>query len=164
MIENDEIRRRVSELGEEISRNHKGHKPLLVTVLKGGAMFASDLVRELSIPVETDSVSIRSYRKEKSGPARIVKDLAGRVKGKHVVVVENIVDSGSTLERILAELKDRGAASVEVCCLLDKKTARKHDIDIKYKGFLIDDSFVVGYGLDYNQRYRNLPHIMLLEK
>lgn len=164
MIESDEIKRRVAELGEEISRNHEGHKPILVTVLKGGAMFASDLTKELSIPIETDSVSVSSYKKSTSGPAKIVKDLAGRVKGRHVVVVENIVDSGSTLERLLKELKDRGAASVEVCCLLDKKTARKHDIDIKYKGFLIDDKFVVGYGLDYNQEFRNLPDIMLLEK
>jgi len=164
LIEKEEIRRRVSELGEEISRNYKGEKPLLVTVLKGGAAFASDLLKELSIPVETDSVSVSSYKKEQSGPARIVKDLSSEVKGRRIVLVENIVDSGSTLNRILEELEERGAASVEVCCLLDKKTARKHDIDIKYKGFIIDDKFVVGYGLDYNQRYRNLPDIALLEK
>lgn len=164
MIDNEEIRRRVSELGEEISRNYRGQRPVLITVLKGGAMFASDLLNEMSIPVETDSVSVSSYKKKRSGPARIVKDLTREVKGKHVVVVENIVDSGSTLERLLKELKDRGAASVEVCCLLDKKTTRKHDVDIKYKGFIIDDRFVVGYGLDYNQRYRNLPDIVLLEK
>jgi hypoxanthine phosphoribosyltransferase len=164
LIEKDEIRRRVSELGEEISRNYQGQKPVLVTVLKGGAMFASDLLRELSIPVETDSVHVSSYEKEKSGPARIVKDLRSKVKGKHVVLVENIVDSGSTLKRILKDLEERGAASVEVCCLLDKKTARKHDIDIKYKGFIIDDKFVVGYGLDYNEKFRNLPDIVLLQK
>ncbi len=165
LIESDEIRRRVSELGEELSENYKDRKPVLITILKGGVIFASDLIREMSIPVELDFLSVSSYDKsKKSGHAKIIQDLAGDVEGKHVILVENIVDSGSTLDRILKEMKSRGAASVEVCCLLDKKTRRKHDVDIKYKGFIIDDKFVVGYGLDYNQNFRNLPDIVLLEK
>ena len=164
LIKTEDIKRRVSELGEEISRNYHHQKPVLVTVLKGGVIFVSDLIRELSIPVELDFVSVVSYKKrEKAGPAKIVQNLSGSVAGKHVIVVENIVDTGSTLSRILEELKEKGAASVEVCCLLDKKCRRKVDIDIKYKGFTVEDNFVVGYGLDYNQRFRNLPHIALLE-
>jgi len=164
LIETDDIKQRVSELGEEISRNYHHEKPVLVTVLKGGVIFVSDLIRELSIPVELDFVSVSSYKKrEKAAPAKIVQNLSGSVAGKHVIVVENIVDTGSTLNRILQELKDRGAASVEVCCLLDKKCKRKVDVDIRYRGFIIQDNFVVGYGLDYNQRFRNLPHIALLE-
>jgi hypoxanthine phosphoribosyltransferase len=165
LIESNEIRRRVCELGEEISENYRDVKPVLVTILKGGVIFASDLIREMSIPVELDFLSVSSYDKsKKSGQAKIVRDLAGDVHGKHVLLVENIVDSGSTLDRILKEMKARGAASVEVCCLLDKRVKRKHDVDIRYKGFIIDDKFVVGYGLDYNQNFRNLPDIMLLEK
>lgn len=164
LIETDDIRRRVSELGEEISRNYHRQKPVLVTVLKGGVIFVSDLIRELSIPVELDFVSVSSYKKrKKAGPARMVQNLSGSVAGKHVILVENIVDTGSTLSRILEELKEKGAASVEVCCLLDKKCRRKVDIDIKYKGFIVKNNFVVGYGLDYNQRFRNLPYIALLE-
>lgn len=164
LIETEEIRRRVSELAEEISREYKSVKPVLVTVLKGGVIFISDLLRELSIAVELDFVSVSSYRKRRRArTAEIVQNLSGDVRGKHVIVVENIVDTGSTLERILRELKARGAASVEVCCLLDKKAKRRLDVDIKYKGFIIENNFVVGYGLDYNQKYRNLPHIALLE-
>lgn len=164
LIQTDDIKRRVSELGEEISRHYQHEKPVLVTVLKGGVIFVSDLIRELSIPVELDFVSVSSYKKRKrTGRTKIIQNLSGSVAGKHVIVVENIIDTGSTLSRILAELKEKGAASVEVCCLLDKKRRRKIDIDIKYKGFMIQDNFVVGYGLDYDQRFRNLPHIALLE-
>jgi len=165
LIETEEIRRRVCELGEEISREYKSVKPVLVTVLKGSVIFVSDLLRELSIPVELDFLSVSSYRnRQKTRPAEIVQDLSGDVRGKHVIVVENIVDTGSTLDRILKELRSRGAVSVEICCLLDKRAKRKIDVDIKYKGFIIDNNFVVGYGLDYNQKYRNLPHIALLKR
>lgn len=164
LIEPTEIRRRVSELGEEISNHYRSRKPVLVTVLKAGVIFSSDLVRELTIPVELDFVSASSYKhKIKAGPVKILQNLSSDLKGKDVLVVESIVDTGSTLDRILKELKNRGAASVEVCCLLDKKAKRKYDVDIKYKGFMIDDDFVVGYGLDYDQKYRNLPYIAVLE-
>ena len=161
MLTEEQVNERIREIGEMISRDYAGKKVHLVCVLKGGAFFMVELAKRITVPVSLDFMSVSSYGGEtkSSGVVKIVKDLDEPLTGKDVLVVEDIVDSGRTLSYLLSMLKDRGPASVKLCTLLDKPDRRVVDVDVDYTGFTIPDEFVVGYGLDYDQRYRNLPYI-----
>jgi hypoxanthine phosphoribosyltransferase len=165
LITEEEIKRRIKGLGEEISRDYKGKDPILVTVLRGAIVFLCDLMREISIPITLDFLSISSYSGQtQTGVVRILKDLDESIENRHVILVEDIIDTGLTLNYILKTLKARRPTDVRVCALLDKKVRRIVDIPIDYPGFEIPDEFVVGYGMDYNQKYRSLPFIGVLKK
>jgi len=167
LISEDMLRKRVAELGAEITRNYEGKPLLLVGILKGAAVFLADLVRTIELPLEYDFVAISSYGADtrSSGVVRLLKDLEAGIGGQHVIVVEDIVDTGWTLRLsyIAENMKARGAAGVEICTLLDKPSRREVEVGIDYRGFVIDDHFVVGYGLDYRGQYRNLPYIGILK-
>ncbi len=163
LIEPEEIAKRVKEIGDRINSDYRGQRPILVGVLKGAFMFLSDLLKEIDIPVEIDFLSIHSYNgTESSGVVRITQDLSLNIEGRDVILVEDIVDSGRTLDYIIKNLKTRQPKSIAVCTLLKKKTKRFKRVSIKYVGFEIPDRFVVGYGLDYNNQYRNLNFIGVL--
>jgi hypoxanthine phosphoribosyltransferase len=165
LIKEEDIRKRIKELGEEISRDYNGKKPVLVTVLRGAIVFLCDLIREISIPVTLDFLSISSYSGQAhTGIVRILKDLDENIENKHVILIEDIIDTGLTLNYILRTLRERRPADVRVCTLLDKKVRRIVDIPLDYIGFEIPDEFVVGYGMDYKQNYRNLPFISTLKE
>ncbi|NLY39719.1 MAG: hypoxanthine phosphoribosyltransferase [Firmicutes bacterium] len=159
-----QIAQRVKEMGEEISRDYAGKKLLLICVLKGAIIFASDLMRSLTIPVEIDFIAVSSYGADtsSSGVVRILKDLDQSIQGKDVLIVEDIVDTGLTLNYLRDTLLRRQPRSIRVATLLDKPSRRKVDFDPDYRGFVIPDHFVVGYGLDWNQRYRNLADICFI--
>lgn len=159
------IRDRVQELGAEISRDYAGREVHLVCVLRGGCIFAADLLRALALPASIDFIAISSYGAgtRSSGVVRLVKDLDDPVESRHVLIVEDIVDSGLTSSYLLKLLSNRNAASVDVVALLDKPAARRAPHQPRYVGFNVPDAFVVGYGLDYNQRYRELPYIGTLK-
>ena len=161
----EEVDKRIQEIGEEISRDYAGRKVHLVCVLKGGSFFMCELAKRITIPVSLDFMSVSSYGGDtkSSGVVKIVKDLDESLKDKDVIVVEDIVDSGRTLSYLLEMLRDRGPASLRLCTLLDKPDRRVVDVDVHYTGFQIPDEFVVGYGLDYDQMYRNLPYIGVVE-
>jgi hypoxanthine phosphoribosyltransferase len=165
LIPGEDIQKRVRELGAEIARDYAGRNPLLVTVLKGACLFLSDLMRATDIPLGVEFIAISSYGAEMrtSGEVRILKDLDVPIEGRHILVVEDIVDTGLTLNYLLANLKSRGAASVKLVALLDKWERREKEVPIDYLGFKIPDRFVVGYGLDFAERYRNLPYIAVLK-
>lgn len=164
LITEGQLRKRVKELGEKISHDYRGKDTMLVTVLRGGIVFVCDLMREISIPVTLDFLSISSYSgTAQTGVVRILKDLDENIENRHVILVEDIVDTGLTLSYILKTLRARKPADVRVCALLDKKVQRIVDVPIDYCGFEIPDEFVVGYGMDFNQRYRNLPFIAVLK-
>jgi hypoxanthine phosphoribosyltransferase len=154
----EEIRRRVAELGAQISADYAGLNPLLVGVLKGVTFFMSDLLRALSIPVRMDFMAISRYQGGK-GPVRLVKDLDETVEGEHLLFVEDVIDTGLTLSYILRTLAARNPASLEVCVMFDKAEHRLTKIPLKYRGFYLPDRFVVGYGLDYHEGYRHLPFV-----
>jgi len=154
------IRTRVRELGEAIARDYAGREPILVALLKGGVMFLADLFRAIEGHVRIDFMSISPYGPEGTGVVRIMKDLELDIMGQDVIVVEDIVDTGLTLSYLLSVLQARQPASVEVCALLDKSVRRIAPLEIRYRGFDCPDQFVIGYGLDYGQRYRNLPFIL----
>ena len=162
----EELQRRVVELGEQISRDYAGKRLLLVGVLKGAVFFLSDLMRYIDIPVEVDFMAVASYGSatDSSGVVRILKDLDVAIEGRDVLIVEDIVDSGLTLQYLLRNLGSRGPSSLEVCALLTKPERRKVDLPARYVGFEIPDRFVVGYGLDYAEQYRNLPFVAVLER
>jgi hypoxanthine phosphoribosyltransferase len=165
LITEEETKRRVKELGERISGDYTGKDPVLVAVLSGAIMFVCDLIREISIPVTLDFLSITSYSGQtQSGVLRILKDLDESIEGKHVILVEDIIDTGLTLNHILKTLIGRGPTDVRVCTLLDKTARRIVDVRIDYMGFVIPDVFVVGYGMDYKHRYRGLPFIGVLNR
>ena len=159
----DDIQRRVAELGEEISRDYADKTPVLVSVLKGGIIFMADLVRELKMLHEIDFMSVSSYNggTESSGVVRILQDLSINIEGEDVIIVEDIVDSGLTLDYIRSILLARHPKTLRICTLLDKKPKREIEVPIDYIGFEIPDEFVIGYGLDYEQKYRNLPYIAI---
>lgn len=165
LIGEADIKRRVKELGEEISRDYQGKTPILVSVLKGGIIFLSDLMRELKILHEVDFMSVSSYngRTQSSGVVRILQDLSINIEGQDVIIIEDIVDSGMTLDYIRHILLARHPKSLRICTLLDKRVARKIDVPIDYVGFEIPDEFVIGYGLDYGERYRNLPYVAVMK-
>jgi hypoxanthine phosphoribosyltransferase len=165
LIGEEALQRRIAELGEEISSDYVGRDLLLVGVLKGAVFFMADLMRGLSIPCEIDFMAISSYgdSTDSSGVVRILKDLDDSITGRHVLIVEDIVDTGLTMDYLRRVLMDRNPASLEICALLDKHSRRVINVDVRYTGFQIPDKFVIGYGLDYQQLYRNLPHIASVE-
>jgi hypoxanthine phosphoribosyltransferase len=157
-----QIERRARQLGKVISRDYAGRSPLLIGILKGVACFMSDLMRHISLPVTVDFMAISYYGADETGSVKMVKDLDGGIAGLDVIMVEDIVDTGMTLNYVLNYLASRNPASLEVCTLLDKRVRRLVDVPLKYIGFEIPDEFVVGYGLDYNGEFRNLPFIGVL--
>lgn len=161
----DELQSRIAELGKEITADYQDNPPLLVGVLKGAFMFMSDLARQIDLPVEFDFMAVSSYgtATKTSGVVRIVKDLDVDLSGRHVLLVEDIVDSGLTLNYLRKNLAARSPASLEVCALLLREGLQKEDPDLRYVGFRIPDDFVVGYGLDVSERYRNLPFLCAFE-
>jgi hypoxanthine phosphoribosyltransferase len=165
LITFEAIQTRIRELGAEIARDYAGRNPLLIGVLKGACTFLSDLMRAADIPLSVEFMAISSYgaAMRTSGEVRILKDLDVAIEGRHILVVEDIVDTGLTLSYLLQNLKSRGAASVKLAALLDKYERREKEVPIDYLGFKIPDKFVVGYGLDYAERYRNLPFIAVLK-
>jgi hypoxanthine phosphoribosyltransferase len=164
LIEEEALQARIRELGAEISRDYTGKDLLLVGVLKGAVFFMADLMRELTIPCEIDFMAISSYGAgtDSSGVVRILKDLDLNIAGRNVLVVEDIIDSGLTLSYLVRTLSARKPASVEICALLTKPERREVDVPVRYIGFEIPNEFVIGYGLDYAERYRNLPHVAVL--
>lgn len=160
-----EVDKRIQEIGEQISRDYEGKSVHLICVLKGGSFFMCELAKRISVPVSLDFMSVSSYGKDtkSSGVVKIVKDLDESIKDKDVIVVEDIVDSGRTLSYLMEMLGDRGPKSLRLCTLLDKPERRVIDVKVDYTGFKIPDKFVVGYGLDYNQKYRNLAYIGVVE-
>lgn len=165
LLSEERVNVRIREIGEQISRDYAGKQVHLVCVLKGGSFFLCELAKRITVPVSLDFMSVSSYGGDtkSSGVVKIVKDLDEPLKDKHVIVVEDIVDSGRTLSYLLEMLRDRGPASLRLCTLLDKPERRVVDVSVDYTGFEIPDQFVVGYGLDYDQRYRNLPYIGVVE-
>lgn len=161
LISETEVDKRISELGAQITKDYAGKSVHLICVLKGGSFFMCELAKRITADVTLDFMSVSSYGSDtkSSGVVKIVKDLDESIKDKDVLVVEDIVDSGRTLSYLLEMLKDRGPASVKLCTLLDKPDRRVVDVKVDYTGFQIPDEFVVGYGLDYDQKYRNLPFI-----
>jgi hypoxanthine phosphoribosyltransferase len=164
LVQADDLRRRVAALGAEISADYQGKDLLMVCVLKGAVFFLSDLMRSLEVPCELDFMAVASYGSatDSSGVVRILKDLDAPIEGRNVLIVEDIVDSGLTLQYLLRSLGARNPASVEVCALLTKPTRRKVDLPTRYVGFEIDDCFAIGYGLDHAEHYRNLPYVAAL--
>ena len=165
LLSEEEVDAKIKAIGEQISRDYAGKSVHLVCVLKGGSFFMCELAKRITVPVSLDFMSVSSYGSEtkSSGVVRIVKDLDEPLKGKDVIVIEDIVDSGRTLSYLLDMLKARGPKSMALCTLLDKPDRRVIDVKVDYTGFQIPDEFVVGYGLDYDQRYRNLPYIGVVE-
>jgi hypoxanthine phosphoribosyltransferase len=166
LFNEEQIESRVRELGEVISRDYSGKNPVVIGILKGSLIFMADLIRRLTIPLSIDYVAVSSYGRstDSSGVVRIVKDLDEPIEGRHVLVVEDIVDTGLTLRYLLDNLQSRGPLSIAVCVFLDKPSRRKVDIVPDYCGFEIPDEFVVGYGLDYAENYRNMPFIGVLDR
>lgn len=166
----DEIAARVAEMGEEITRDYADRAAnegvVMISVLRGAAMFMADLVRQIKLPVEMDYMAISSYGNgaKSSGVVRILKDITANIEGRHVIIAEDILDSGLTLKYLMRTLQARNPASIEVATLLRKLTRAQADIDCRYVGFECPDEFIVGYGLDYAERYRNLPYIGILKK
>ena len=166
LISENEIHNRILEIADRINKDYEGEELTLICVLKGGVMFMCDLARRLNLSVRLDFMSVSSYGSEtkSSGVVKIIKDLDDSIDGKNVLVVEDIIDSGNTLSYLIDILKKRGPKSIKLCTLLDKPSRReKKDVFVDYVCFEIEDKFVVGYGLDYDQRYRNLPYIGVME-
>jgi hypoxanthine phosphoribosyltransferase len=162
----DEIASKVKMLAQEISRDYKDKNPLVISILKGSFIFMADLIRQLNFPLEVEFVRFSSYGKgtESSGKIKVIQGLTCEVENRHVLVVEDIVDSGLTVKFLTDMLKEQKAASVKVCALTSKPSRRTVSVDVDYFGFDIPDKFVVGYGLDFNQKFRNLPDICILEE
>lgn len=161
MLSEEQVDARIQAIGEQISKDYAGKQVHLICVLRGGAFFMCELAKRITVPVSLDFMSVSSYGGDtkSSGVVKIVKDLDDSIKDKDVLVVEDIVDSGRTLSYLLEMLRDRGPKSLKLCTLLDKPERRVIDVNVDYTGFEIPDEFVVGYGLDYDQKYRNLPYI-----
>jgi hypoxanthine phosphoribosyltransferase len=164
LIEEGRLQARIAELGDEISSDYAGRDLLLLGVLKGAVFFMSDLMRRLTVPCEIDFMAISSYgaATDSSGVVRILKDLDINIEGRHVLVVEDIIDSGLTLSYLVRNLEAREPASLEICALLTKPDRREIEVDVRYVGFEIPNQFVIGYGLDFAERYRNLPYVGVL--
>jgi hypoxanthine phosphoribosyltransferase len=165
LIDEDRLRSRIVELGEEVSADYAGRDLLLIGVLKGAVFFMADLMRTLTIPCEIDFMAISSYgdSTDSSGVVRILKDLDINIEGRDVLVVEDIIDSGLTLSYLMRNLEAREPASLEICALLTKPERREIDVPVRYVGFEIPNRFVIGYGLDFAERYRNLPYVGVLD-
>lgn len=161
LLSEEEIAAKVKEIGEQISKDYEGKNPIIISVLKGSFMFMADLVRAITVPCMVDFMSVSSYGSgtKSSGEVKIVKDFDNSIEGRHVIIVEDILDSGRTLNYLMKTLKARGAASIALCTFLDKPERRVVPVEVAYCGFSVPDSFIVGYGLDYDQKYRNLPYV-----
>ena len=166
LIDRETLAARVAELGAEVSADYEGRDLLLIGVLKGAVFFMADLMRHLTVPCEVDFMAISSYgdATDSSGIVRILKDLDINIEGRHVLVVEDIIDSGLTLSYLIRNLESREPATLEVCALLTKPSRREIDVPVRYVGFEIPNKFVVGYGLDFAERYRNLPYVGVLDE
>ena len=166
LVSADDLQRRVRELGEEISRDYEGRELVMIGVLKGAVVFIADLMRHLTVPCEVDFMAVSSYGSstDSSGVVRILKDLDASIEGRDVLIVEDIIDSGLTLQYLLRNLRARNPGSLEVCALLTKPERRRVELPIRYVGFEIPDRYVIGYGLDYAQRYRNLSYVAVLDE
>jgi len=166
LVEEDQLKARIAELGEEISTYYDGRDLLLIGVLKGAVFFMADLMRHLTVPCEVDFMAISSYgaSTDSSGVVRILKDLDINIEGRNVLVVEDIIDSGLTLSYLIRNLESREPASLEICALLTKPDRRENDVDVRWVGFEIPNRFVIGYGLDFAERYRNLPYVGVLSE
>ena len=165
LLSKEKINEKVKELGAKISEDYKGKDLFVVVILKGSVIFAADLLREISIPVAIDFISVSSYGSgTTSGQVKIIKDLSCSIEGKNVLIIEDILDSGNTLFNLTKMLGDRNPDSIEICTLLNKPDRREAEVATRYSGFDIPDEFVVGYGLDYAEKYRNLPYIGILKR
>lgn len=166
LISTEELTKRIKELGAQISKDYAGKEICLICVLKGGVMFMVDLSKEIEVPCTMDFMAVSSYGNENvsSGIVKIVKDLDEPIEGKHLLIVEDIIDSGRTLSYLMNILKERKPASIKICTLLDKPEQRVVDVDVEYVGFTIPDKFVLGYGLDYKQFMRNIPYIAVMKE
>ncbi len=167
LISSEQLKKRIGELATQINEDYKGESIEVITILKGGVMFSVDLMRALELPVEIDFMSASSYggsSTQSSGAVKIEKDLKSSVEGKNVLIVEDIIDSGLTLSYLTEMLRMRKPKSLEICTILDKPSRRKVDVNVKYVGFEIPDEFVVGYGLDYDEKHRNLPYVGVLKR
>ena len=165
LLTEEEVDKRIQEIGEQISKDYAGKQVHLVCVLKGGSFFMCELAKRITVPVSLDFMSVSSYGSEtkSSGVVKIIKDLDGDLSGKDVLIVEDILDTGVTLSNLVPMLKMRNPNSVKICTILDKPSRRKADIQPDYEGFRVPDEFVVGYGLDYDEKYRNLPYVGVLK-
>ena len=166
LVTEEQLRAKVAELGAQVSRDYAGRDLLLVSILKGAVVFMADLMRAVSIPCSIDFMVVSSYggtNTETTGLVKIVKDLDADLTGKDVLIVEDVLDTGVTLSNLVPMLKMRNPSSVKICAILDKPARRKTDIAADYRGFEVPDAFVVGYGLDYNEKYRNLPYVGVLK-
>lgn len=165
LLSEEELKAKVAELGAKITEDYRGKDLLIVTVLKGAVVFLADLMRTIDIPAEIDFMVVSSYGSgtKTSGVVKIVKDLDVPLKDRHILIVEDILDSGLTLDYIKGILQDRGPASIKIATLLDKPARRKADLKADYIGYEVPDEFVIGYGLDYDEKYRNLPYIGILK-
>ena len=165
LIDEESLRGRIAELGEEVSRDYAGREPLLIGVLKGAVFFMADLMRQLTVPCEVDFMAISSYgaSTDSSGVVRILKDLDINIEGRDVLVVEDIIDSGLTLSYLMRNLESREPATLEICALMTKPERREIEVPVRYVGFEIPNRFVIGYGLDFDERYRNLPYVGVLD-
>ena len=165
LFSEEELERRVAELGAQIDADYAGKEPMLISVLRGSFIFMADLMRHITLPCKVDFMAVSSYGAgtSSSGQVKIVKDLSEDIEGRDIIVVEDILDSGNTLSYLLQILKARHPASIRLCTLLDKPSRRVKPVEVQYCGFSIPDYFVVGYGLDYDERYRNFPYIGVLK-
>ncbi|MCG9479596.1 MAG: hypoxanthine phosphoribosyltransferase [Actinomycetia bacterium] len=165
LISEQELQEKITKLGQRITKDYSGKNPVLISILRGSFIFVADICRHIEIPVVFDFMAVSSYGNSKvsSGIVRITKDLEFNIENKEVLIIEDIVDSGRTLNYLVKNLGARNPKSIEVCALLDKKVPRKQENKIKYKGFDIPNKFVVGYGLDFAEKYRNLPFIGYIE-
>ena len=166
LVTEEQLRAKVAELGAQVSRDYAGRDLLLVSILKGAVVFMADLMRAVTIPCSIDFMVVSSYggtNTESTGLVKIVKDLDADLSGRDVLIVEDVLDTGVTLSNLVPMLKMRNPSSVKICAILDKPARRKTDIAADYRGFEVPDAFVVGYGLDYNEKYRNLPYVGVLK-
>lgn len=165
LIPEEEIQKRIAEVGAQLSKDYEGQEVLMICILRGGVFFACELAKHLTVPVSMDFMCVSSYGSGtvSSGRVKIIKDLDENIEGKHVLIAEDIVDSGNTLSTLIKILQVRKPASIKLCTLLDKPDRRVVDINADYSCFEIPDKFVVGFGLDYNQHYRNLPYVGVVE-
>lgn len=166
LFSKEQLAKRIKELAAQLDKDYAGKTPLMVAILKGSVMFFTDLIREMTLPLEIDFMSISSYGSgvKSSGEVKMIKDLDNKIEGKDVIIVEDIVDSGYTMKYLTHLLEARNPSSIKICALLDKPSRRETDVTVDYKGFEVGNEFVVGYGLDYAARYRNIPFIGILKR
>lgn len=166
LITQEDLQKKIKEMGERIAKDYEGKELLVVGILKGSCVFMSDLIRNINLPLSIDFMYVSSYGSKtvSSGSVKIIKDLDENIEGKHVLIAEDVLDSGISLSRVLEILKQRKPASLKIAALLNKPDRRLHQVDLDYEGFVIPDEFVVGFGLDYAQKYRNLPYVGILKR